>query len=121
VTAARDLLANLLLRPVRTRTFNRGTTMRIPKLVVAGALLGATVGLLRVYLRHLSEAPLQAGGTAILDEHEPVLGYDGMDVDTLLTWLADAGLDRETLSRMRDYEAQHLGREAVLAELDSRL
>jgi hypothetical protein len=95
--------------------------MKIPRLVVAGSLLGAAVGLLRIYLRRLSEPQAQPGGAPVLDEHEPVLGYDGMDVDTLLTWLADAGLDRETLSRMREYEEQHLRREAVLTELDSRL
>jgi hypothetical protein len=55
------------------------------------------------------------------EDEEPILGYDGMDVDTLLDWLADAGLDGDTLERMRDYEETHLGREAVLSAIDERL
>ena len=71
-------------------------------------------------------APVLPGGGADLDEldeldEEPVLGYDGMDVETLRDWLADAGLDRATLLRMQGYEEAHLGRESVLAAIDDQL
>lgn len=54
-------------------------------------------------------------------EQEPVLGYDGMDEETLLDWLDGAELDGETLMRTRWYEQRHLAREPVLDALDSRL
>lgn len=68
-------------------------------------------------------APALPTGTAEPDdlEEEPILGYDGMDVETLRDWVADAGLDRATLLRMREYEEAHLGREGVLAAIDDRL
>ena len=55
------------------------------------------------------------------DDTEPVLGYDGMDVDTLRDWLADARLDQATLLRMRAYEESHYGREAVLEAIEDAL
>jgi hypothetical protein len=55
-----------------------------------------------------------------LDE-EPVLGYDGMDRDTLVAWLDDAGLDEATLLRIRRYETAHEDREAVLDRIDDLL
>ncbi len=48
------------------------------------------------------------------DDEEPVLGYDGMDRDTLVDWLRDADLDPETLRRVERYERTHAGREPVL-------
>jgi hypothetical protein len=49
------------------------------------------------------------------EREEPVLGYDGMDRDTLVDWLRDAALDEETLVRIRRYEAANQNREPVLA------
>lgn len=54
-------------------------------------------------------------------EEEPVLGYDGMDQETLLDWLDDSELDRDTLLRTRWYEQRTLAREPVLDALDARL
>ena len=45
---------------------------------------------------------------------EPVLGYDGMDRDTLLDWLRDADLDHGTLLRIQAYESANLARGPVL-------
>lgn len=57
-------------------------------------------------------------GAATLDEHEPVLGYDGMDRDTLVDWLREADLDDATLRRIRLYESRHGGRAMVLDTVD---
>jgi hypothetical protein len=54
-------------------------------------------------------------------EEEPVLGYDGMDRDTLLDWLRDASLDEATLLRMERYERSHGNREPVLEMIGDQL
>jgi hypothetical protein len=52
---------------------------------------------------------------------EPVLGYDGMDRDTLVAWLDDADLDEGTLLRVRRYEEAGEAREPVLDKIDDLL
>lgn len=52
------------------------------------------------------------------DSEEPVLGYDGMDRDTLIDWLRDAELDVGTLARIHHYETANFARQAVLDTLD---
>jgi hypothetical protein len=52
---------------------------------------------------------------------EPVLGYDGMDRDTLIAWLDDADLDEATLLRIRRYEEANQSRESVLDQVDDLL
>lgn len=54
-------------------------------------------------------------------EEEPVLGYDGMDRDTLVAWLDDADLDEATLLRIRRYETATQDREPVLDRIDDLL
>jgi hypothetical protein len=54
-------------------------------------------------------------------EEEPFLGYDGMDRDTLIGWLDDAGPDRDTLVRIRAYERAHRARESVLEAVEDLL
>jgi hypothetical protein len=54
-------------------------------------------------------------------EEEPVLGYDGMDRDTLNGWLRSADLDADTLRAIRTYEASHLARQPVLDTVDELL
>jgi hypothetical protein len=54
-------------------------------------------------------------------EEEPVLGYDGMDRDTLIAWLEDADLDEATLLRIRRYETGNQDREPVLDRIDDLL
>jgi hypothetical protein len=55
------------------------------------------------------------------EAEEPVLGYDGMDRDTLIAWLDDAGLDEATLLRVRRYEMAMEAREPVLDKIDDLL
>lgn len=59
------------------------------------------------------------GGEAL--EQEPVLGYDGMDRDTLIAWLREADLAPATLRRIRRYEAAQEDRTPVLRALDELL
>ena len=54
-------------------------------------------------------------------EEEPVLGYDGMDRDTLIAWMDDADLDEATLLRIRRYEVANQDREPVLDRIDDLL
>jgi hypothetical protein len=98
-------------------------------------LAGAAVGVILIAFRDFENerwlAPAGAGGGAgtggrsgVEDEEveeEPLLGYDGMDEETLLAWLSDARLDRRTLTRIRRYEAENLDREAVIEAVDELL
>jgi hypothetical protein len=52
---------------------------------------------------------------------EPVLGYDGMDRDTLVDWLDDADLDESALLRIRRYEESAANRDPVLDKIDDLL
>jgi hypothetical protein len=61
------------------------------------------------------EGELTGGG------QEPVLGYDGMDRDTLLDWLRDADLDRSTLLRIQAYESANEARGPVLDAVEDML
>ena len=69
----------------------------------------------------------EAGGraaTAIPEdeaEEEPILGYDGMDRDTLIQWIRDARLDEDTLIRIHEYEAANQGRDRVLQAVSDLL
>ena len=98
--------------------------MNLLKLLVAGA----AIGVIAIAFRDSDEgrwiAPplrLRGEGEEDQDEAEPVLGYDGMDVDTLIGWMDGAAPDRVTLERMRAYEAAHLAREGVLTAIADRL
>lgn len=87
--------------------------MRAWKWVAGLAMVGAAVVALRELTRRgmlprAGEAGVEPGG------EEPVLGYDGMDRDTLIDWLNDADLDRESLLRIRAYEEANRAREPVL-------
>ena len=98
--------------------------MNLLKLLVAGVAIGVIV----IAFRDTDEGrwiapPLRIGGAGEEDhdEAEPVLGYDGMDVDGLIDWMDSAAPDRATLERMRDYEVAHLAREGVLTAISERL
>jgi len=54
-------------------------------------------------------------------EEEPVLGYDGMDQETLLDWIEGATLDDETIERMIRYESGNRRRAPVLDVLHDLL
>ena len=100
--------------------------MNLFKALLAGAAIGVIVTAFRdsendTWL--IPAVPLGGrGGRPGPDElPEPVLGYDGMDQETLIDWLGDARLDRSSLTRMRRYEMGNRGREAVLAAIDDLL
>jgi hypothetical protein len=61
------------------------------------------------------------GGDFLLGGQEPVLGYDGMDRDTLLDWLGEADLDRGTLLRIQAYESANFARGPVLDAVEDML
>ena len=48
------------------------------------------------------------------DSPEPILGYDGMDRDTLIDFLGSSELDRAMLLRIQAYEMANQGRGVVL-------
>lgn len=90
---------------------------------------GAAVAVILVAFRDFDDGgwlPLggYASGAGLLEadaDEEPVLGYDGMDRDTLIQWLHDAELDPDTLIRIHEYEARHHGRGAVLEAISDLL
>lgn len=99
--------------------------MRLFKILLAGAAMGVILAAFRDFEHEAWLVPARLGGADGGDpdggEMEPVLGYDGMDVDTLLDWLGDAELDSDTVERMHRYELAHRGRDAVLSALEDRL
>ena len=98
--------------------------MNLLKLLVAGAAIGVIVIAFRDTDGGRWIAPplrLGAEGEEDQDESEPVLGYDGMDVDGLIDWMDHSAPDRSTLERMRAYETAHLAREGVLTAISERL
>ena len=90
--------------------------MKTLKWLLAGVLLGLIAVAFRDFERkrwllpagHSSEPPW---------EPEPILGYDGMDQETLLEWLEAARPDMPTLERMYRYEQANHRREPVLSDL----
>jgi hypothetical protein len=104
--------------------------MRLLRVLVGAAAVGAIVVAFRDFgnRRWLQPALLlvedDEEGWEEDDEEwdeEPVLGYDGMDRDTLVAWLDDADLDETTLLRIRRYEESHDNREPVLDKVDDLL
>lgn len=96
--------------------------MNFFKLLLAGAAVGVILVAFRDSENRTWLLPASPGGADGDGEStEPVLGYDGMDAETLLDWLGDAQLDRETLLRMHRYEERNRAREAVLAAISDLL
>ncbi len=94
--------------------------MRTLKWVLAGLLVGIVAVSFRdmqrgEWLRPARSPVLEPGG------EEPVLGYDGMDQETLLDWLGAAQLDESSIERIIRYEEANLGREPVLEALEELL
>ena len=87
-------------------------------------LAGVAVGVIAVAFRDLERRQwlspaLPRGGT--IDEEEPVLGYDGMDQETAIEWIASADLDADTVERMIEYERANRDRIPVLEALEEQL
>lgn len=98
--------------------------MKLLKLLAVGAAVGVIVIAFRDQDDGRSLARALPGGGSLddeVDETEPMLGYDGMDVGALLDWFDQAAPDPALLERIRAYEMTHLAREAVLGALDDRL
>ena len=104
--------------------------MRLLRVLLAVAAVGVVVAAFRDSRtqRWLRPATPFAGddgddeGRATeLDTREPVLGYDGMDRDTLVDWLSEADLDESTLLRIHAYESANLARGSVLDTIDDLL
>ena len=101
--------------------------MRFLKLLLGMAAVGVVAAAFRDSARGRWLRPAvpfagddEEGGVA-LDGQEPILGYDGMDRDTLLEWLRDAELDRATLLRIQAYETANQARGPVLDAIDDML
>lgn len=86
---------------------------------------GIVIGVIAVAFRDMERgewlAPTLPRGTEEADEEEPVLGYDGMDQETILDWIASADLDDETIEEIIDYERLHRDREPVIEALQDML
>ncbi|HEU4558362.1 MAG TPA: hypothetical protein VFS20_10950 [Longimicrobium sp.] len=106
--------------------------MRALKVLIGAAAGAAIVLALRDYrqggwLRPALPGAMRDDDGLLLEDdeeellEEPVLGYDGMDRDTLIEWLDDADLDESTLLRIRRYELETDNREPVLDRIDDLL
>ncbi|HEU0015587.1 MAG TPA: hypothetical protein VFQ45_18060 [Longimicrobium sp.] len=105
--------------------------MRLVKMLLGAAAVGVVVAAFRDSRtrRWLRPAlPGRDGGGAdegagmlVEESEEPVLGYDGMDRDTLVDWLRESTLDRDTLLRIRRYERINANRQPVLDTVDDLL
>jgi hypothetical protein len=102
---------------------------QILKVLVGVAAVGVVVAAFRDSGRQRWLRPAMPFGGGDDDEggefapggQEPVLGYDGMDRDTLLGWLRDADLDRSTLLRIQAYESANEARGPVLDAVEDML
>lgn len=98
--------------------------MNTLKLLVGGAAVGVILTAFRDFENNAWFAPtlgLRSTPVSPINETEPILGYDGMDVETLRDWLAEARLDRATLRRIREYESAHRARQSVLSAVDAQI
>lgn len=98
--------------------------MNLLKLLIGGAALGTILVAFRDFENRRWLLPGQAVRPATeseLETEEPVLGYDGMDRDTLTDWLGSADLDRDTLRRVQRYERANLARGPVLGTIEDLL
>lgn len=93
--------------------------MNLLKLALAGAATAVILTAFRDREGARWLAPAGLGGAmrrprepAVMEE--PVLGYDGMDEDTLLDWLGAAELDEATLRGIEHYERANRDRGPVL-------
>jgi hypothetical protein len=96
--------------------------MKTLKLLLAGIVVGVIVVAFRDMERGTWLAPaLPRNNATEVDGEEPVLGYDGMDQETLIEWLDSAGLDQSTLERILAYEGATRGREQVMLAVSDKL
>lgn len=91
--------------------------MNLLRLLLGGAAVATILVAFRDF-EHGTWLPAGGGAPSALrpgeEEEEPILGYDGMDRDTLIQWIRDSRLDEDTLLRIHEYETVHQRRERVL-------
>jgi hypothetical protein len=95
--------------------------MNALKWLLAGLAVGVILVAFRDFENETWLIPVRADDGVGAADEEPVLGYDGMDEDTLIDWLGDADLDPATLRRIRAYEAATRGRGTVIEAVDELL
>jgi len=101
--------------------------MNLLRLLLGGAAVATILVAFRDFENDTWLPPGGAGGGRApalpegAEDEEPVLGYDGMDRDTLIQWIRDARLDEDTLIRIHEYEAANQGRERVLQAVSDLL
>jgi len=102
--------------------------MRLLRILLGLAAVGVVVAAFRDSRTQRWLRPATSGGDdeddrlpTALETEEPVLGYDGMDRDTLVDWLGEADLDRDTLLRIHAYESANMARGSVLDTVDDLL
>lgn len=101
--------------------------MNLLRLLLGGAAVATILVAFRDFENDSWLPPGGAGAgpaTALPEDavdEEPVLGYDGMDRDTLIQWIRDARLDEDTLIRIHEYEAANQARERVLQAVSDLL
>ncbi len=91
--------------------------MNLLRLLLGGAAVATILVAFRDFQNDTWLPAGGRGGPSIpegVEDEEPILGYDGMDRDTLIQWIRDARLDEDTLIRIHEYEAAHQARERVL-------
>lgn len=88
-------------------------------------LAGVVIGVIAVAFRDLDRgewlSPQLPRKREPVGPEEPVLGYDGMDQETVLDWLASANLDASALDHILRYEAANLNRGPVIELLEELL
>jgi hypothetical protein len=100
------------------------TDMNLLRLLLGGA---AVATILVAFRDFDNDTWLLPGGRAATappegeEDEEPILGYDGMDRDTLIQWIRDARLDEDTLIRIHEYEATHQRRDRVMQAVSDLL
>jgi hypothetical protein len=88
-------------------------------------LVGIIVGFIAVAFRDLERGEWLSPAIPRRGDspggEEPLLGYDGMDQETLLEWIPAANLDEETLRTIVRYERANLDRAPVLDVLEEMI
>jgi hypothetical protein len=95
--------------------------MKTLQWLVAGIVIGIIAAAFRDFERGEWLAPAIPRGSEEPDAEEPVLGYDGMDQETILEWIEEAELDAPTVTRLIRYEEATRAREPVLDALGELL
>lgn len=95
--------------------------MKTLKWILAGLIVGVIAAAFRDWNRGVWLSPALPHQIDEPGGEEPVLGYDGMDQETLLDWIDSSDLDPDTIERMLRYERANQGREPVLEALEELL